>query len=427
MRAGSIRAIGVTKRYRRRTGSASYASMRESLTQFLMRQGRARPALFAALSDVSFEAQAGEVLGLIGRNGAGKSTLLKILGRITPPTAGRVELMGRVGSLLEVGTGFHGELSGRDNIMLSGAILGMRRSEIRASFDEIVAFADIGHVLDTPVKYYSSGMYMRLAFAVAAHLNPEIMLVDEVLAVGDAEFQKKCLGKMEDVARTGRTVIFVSHNMNAIERLCNRVLWLDQGRLQEDSPDVRNVVRIYTGTVEGGHRRVEWVARDDRLANAWFTPTRFVLCDGSEAAITGPLANNQRAFVRIEGIVHTLDPALTIGYAAYAEDGTLLYWSLQKDGSPDQWPGIDKGPYAVESEFPRHLLNEGVYRLELIVSLHHRAWLSQPGVDAPSLVFEIRGGLSDSPTWMGARPGQLAPLIPWRRVVSLSSVPASRS
>jgi lipopolysaccharide transport system ATP-binding protein len=186
---------------------------------------------FWALKDVSFEVKRGDVVGVIGRNGAGKSTLLKVLSRITEPTQGRVEITGRVASLLEVGTGFHPELTGRENIYLNGAILGMTRSEIRARFDEIVAFAEVERFLDTPVKRYSSGMYMRLAFAVAAHLEPEILVVDEVLAVGDAEFQKKCLGKMRDVAGLGRTVLFVSHNMAAVRALCRNALLLDKGRL----------------------------------------------------------------------------------------------------------------------------------------------------------------------------------------------------
>lgn len=197
-----------------------------------------------ALRDVSFEVKRGEVVGIIGRNGAGKSTLLKILSRITEPTTGAVDIYGRVASLLEVGTGFHPELTGRENIFLNGAILGMRKTEIEKKFDEIVAFAEVEKFIDTPVKRYSSGMYVRLAFAVAAHLEPEILLVDEVLAVGDAAFQKKCLGKMGDVAREGRTVLFVSHNMSAIRGLCKRALWVDAGQVRMDS-DANVVVGEY--------------------------------------------------------------------------------------------------------------------------------------------------------------------------------------
>jgi len=204
---------------------------------------------FWALRDVGFEIRRGEVVGVIGRNGAGKSTLLKILSRITEPSEGRVTIDGRVASLLEVGTGFHPELSGRENIFLNGAILGMGRAEIRRKFDEIVAFADVERFLDTPVKRYSSGMHVRLAFAVAAHLEPEILVVDEVLAVGDAEFQKKCLGKMSEVAQGGRTVFFVSHNMSAVQALCGRGLLLDRGKLVAEGP-VAEVIRGYVAALE---------------------------------------------------------------------------------------------------------------------------------------------------------------------------------
>ncbi|QOV90641.1 ABC transporter ATP-binding protein [Humisphaera borealis] len=232
----AISVNGLGKRYQ--LGAAAvprYKTVRDAIMQTagrLIRHGR-RPASrepFWALKDVSFEVKRGQVVGIIGRNGAGKSTLLKILSRITEPSEGGADIHGRVGSLLEVGTGFHPELSGRENIFLNGAILGMRRSEITRKFDEIVAFAEIEKFIDTPVKHYSSGMYMRLAFAVAAHLEPEILIVDEVLAVGDAEFQKKCLGKMGDVARGGRTVLFVSHNMQAVQQLCTSGIVLLRGQ-----------------------------------------------------------------------------------------------------------------------------------------------------------------------------------------------------
>src|SRR6476660_5241216 len=199
---------------------------------------------FWALKDVIFEVKRGEVVGIIGRNGAGKSTLLKILSRITEPTRGKIHLRGRVASLLEVGTGFHAELTGRENVFLNGAILGMNRVEIRQKFDEIVAFSGVEKFIDTPVKRYSSGMYVRLAFAVAAHLEPEILVVDEVLAVGDAAFQKKCLGKMDNIAKGGRPVLFVSHNMPAVSGLCDRVIWLNGGQIEKEGP-ARAVVRRY--------------------------------------------------------------------------------------------------------------------------------------------------------------------------------------
>ena len=243
------------------------------------RRDAASAAFFWALRDVSFEVPRGSALGLIGANGAGKSTLLKILSRVTEPTAGQVQLRGRVGSLLEVGTGFHPELTGRENVLLNGAILGMKRSEILAKFDAIVAFAEIGPFLDTPVKHYSSGMYLRLAFAVAAHLEPEILLVDEVLAVGDASFQKRCLGKMNDVAREGRTVIFVSHNLQAIQRLCSHAVMLEAGQVAAFG-DTSTVVgqylsRDYLRPAPGARIDVSALPRtgtgEARFVSVWYT------------------------------------------------------------------------------------------------------------------------------------------------------------
>jgi lipopolysaccharide transport system ATP-binding protein len=249
---------GLGKQYRL-GATVGHTTLRETLVGWVRRPfaARGQPApTFWALQDVSFTVAAGEVLGIIGANGAGKSTLLKVLSRITEPTTGRVTLYGRVGSLLEVGTGFHSELTGRENIYLSGAILGMRRREIERCFDAIVAFAEVERFLDTPVKRYSSGMYLRLAFAVAAHLEPEVLLVDEILAVGDAAFQRKCLGKMGDVARSGRTVLFVSHNMAAVEALCSRCLLLGEGRIRADGPPDQVIERYLAAlqTARGGRR-----------------------------------------------------------------------------------------------------------------------------------------------------------------------------
>jgi len=235
-----IKVENLSKQYKLGTHGAPYTTLRETLSRFsrspfeiLSRKNQNKSNSFWALRDVSFEVEPGEVIGIIGRNGAGKSTLLKILSRITEPTKGKIELYGRVGSLLEVGTGFHPELTGRENIFLNGAILGMRREEIAKKFDEIVDFAEIEKFLDTPVKHYSSGMYMRLAFAIAANLEPEILIVDEVLAVGDAEFEKKCLGKMKSVSdKEGRTVLFVSHNITAVSRLCKSALFLKSGEIE---------------------------------------------------------------------------------------------------------------------------------------------------------------------------------------------------
>src|SRR6267142_1080938 len=248
-----IHGEGLGKRYRR--GLQGDYGLRHSLEAFLRSpisslRGR-KEDFFWALKDVLLEVEEGEVLGLIGRNGAGKTTLLKILSRITRPTSGFAEIHGRVGSLLEVGIGFHHELTGRENTFLSGAILGMGKAAITRKFDEIVAFAELEKFIDTPVKHYSSGMYVRLAFAVAAHLEPEILLVDEVLAVGDINFQKKCLGKMGDVARAGRTVVLVSHQLNQIRRLSHRVVWIDAGSIRRDGP-THEVVSAYESAMSAG-------------------------------------------------------------------------------------------------------------------------------------------------------------------------------
>jgi lipopolysaccharide transport system ATP-binding protein len=252
-----IRVENVSKTYRlgaRRTGQTTLREgvVRAVRTPFdvLRRRGETTrdPDTLWALNDVSFEVHPGEVIGIIGRNGAGKSTLLKILSRITEPTAGRADLYGRVSSLLEVGTGFHPELTGRENIFLNGAILGMKRADIKRRFDRIVAFAEVERFIDTQIKHYSSGMHMRLAFAVAAHLEPEILIIDEVLAVGDAQFQKKCLGKMDTVAKEGRTILFVSHNMAAVSKLCRRGLVLEQGRVAYIGTQAEAVARYLTSS-----------------------------------------------------------------------------------------------------------------------------------------------------------------------------------
>ncbi|MCL4489684.1 MAG: polysaccharide ABC transporter ATP-binding protein [Chloroflexi bacterium] len=251
----AIRVDNISKLYRIGARVDRHATLRDQISEVLAAPFRRNHSggsadTIWALKDVSFEVPRGEVVGIIGRNGAGKSTLLKILSRITEPTRGCAEIAGRVGSLLEVGTGFHPELTGRENIYLNGAILGMRRAEIDSKFEEIVAFAEIDKFIDTPVKKYSSGMYMRLAFAVAAHLEPEILLVDEVLAVGDADFQKKCLGKMGDVAKEGRTVLFVSHNLGHMGRLCETGLWLAEGRAVRYGP-MGDAIASYQQSLDG--------------------------------------------------------------------------------------------------------------------------------------------------------------------------------
>jgi lipopolysaccharide transport system ATP-binding protein len=370
---------------------------------------------FWALKNVSFEVKPAEVVGIIGRNGAGKSTLLKILSRITEPSQGRLTLRGRVASLLEVGTGFHPELTGRENIFLNGAILGMVRAEITRKFDEIVAFAEVEKFLDTPVKRYSSGMYVRLAFAVAAHLEPEILVVDEVLAVGVAEFQKKCLGKMHDVSEGGRTVLFVSHNMNAVESLCSKALRLENGQLKDHGTDVRGIItRHLTGS--NGHSSASvWVNRDNSLNHSAMQPRYFAVQNSRGEPLTAPVRNDEPLFVVIRADIRQIDPALNAGFALFNQDSEQLLWSLTTDGPEERWPKLDRGEVEFRCALPCRFLNEGTFRLELNCSLHHRDWLVRPGHNSPAVHFEVRGGLSDSPYWLSARPGLLAPELKWER------------
>lgn len=422
MSALAIQVHNLGKQYRIGQ-SAAYGTLRDRMAdlvrapaRWLRRPSRAEPDTIWALKEVSFEIAHGQAVGIIGRNGAGKSTLLKILSRITAPTRGTLDLYGRVGSLLEVGTGFHPELSGRENILLNGAILGMRRAEIQRKFDEIVDFAEIEKFIDTPVKFYSSGMYMRLAFAVAAHLEPEILLVDEVLAVGDAQFQKKCLGKMGEVTQQGRTVLFVSHNLNAIEELCGRCMLFQSGQLLADSFDVRGVLNQYLHGVDNQSLQSVWQNDDRRYRNPYFHPLRLLIADEAGQPAPMPARNDAGLWVQIEAEIETLDPALTIGYAIYDEDSHLLFWSYQTDQKQADWPQLTPGRNVLRCPLPARWLNEGNYRLELIGGLHFREWLFQPGQDAPGIILSIQGGLSDSPYWMMKRPGILAPALKWCKV-----------
>jgi lipopolysaccharide transport system ATP-binding protein len=306
-----------------------------------------------ALDDVSFDVRPGEVLGIVGRNGAGKSTLLKILSRITEPTRGQATIHGRVGSLLEVGTGFHPELTGRDNVYLNGAVLGMTRAEVRRKFDEIVAFAEIDRFIDTPVKRYSSGMYVRLAFAVAAHLEPEILIVDEVLAVGDVGFQRKCLGKMNAAARSGRTVLFVSHNMGAIAELCSRAILLEQGRIRADG-EVQEVLERYSQVVSE-HARLVQIAPDPSapaailavgLENGAGEPTTsFDLAD--EIVITIRYSVPRR----IDGLQLTVTLARNMVDVVHSFDTDEL----------DEIPTREAGVYEARFALPGMFLKAGIY------------------------------------------------------------------
>jgi lipopolysaccharide transport system ATP-binding protein len=350
---------GLSKAYTLRHNATRHNTMGESLLHRLLHPFE-KPEMetFWALQDVSFDVYAGDVVGLIGRNGAGKSTLLKLLSRITEPTKGQIDLFGRVGSLLEVGTGFHPELTGRENIYLNGAILGMTRREIDHSFDAIVDFSGTERFLDTPVKRYSSGMYVRLAFAVAAHLNPEILIVDEVLAVGDAEFQKKCLGKMQDVSQSGRTILFVSHNMAAVRQLCNRAVYLQSGKVLLDA-GTEAVINTYLSEDAATDAAIVW---SDPITAPGTEGIRFL-----RAAIRNDLGriastiDSRKPFVlELEYEITAPMEKLKIGFMMQNSGGMEICGSNDEDL---QVPFRMPGRYVTRCVFPGYVLNEGQYQV----------------------------------------------------------------
>ena len=371
------------------------------LTRRSLSKETAEAPPFLALNNISFDVQQGEALGIIGRNGAGKSTLLKVLSQITEPTRGEVRIRGRVASLLEVGTGFHPELSGRENVFLNGAILGMSRAEISRKFDEIIAFAGVEKCLDTPVKRYSSGMYVRLAFAVAAHLEPEILIVDEVLAVGDAAFQKKCLGKMGDVTKEGRTVLFVSHNMTAVQSLCRRALLLSEGELAADGT-VGPVVTRYLQDAQGAGGEKSWSEPKTAPGNNLIRikQVRIFPDDSSQTLLTmqGPLRIETEYWVVGKG-------ALThLTYHLLNEQGITVLTTWCE--SIDREPGLYRSVFHI----PANLLNSGGYLLKLlIVENGNRVTYEHACIASFSLV----DAAERTGAWLGREPGVVQPILPW--------------
>jgi lipopolysaccharide transport system ATP-binding protein len=363
-----------------------------------------------AVRNVSFKVQEGEVLGIIGRNGAGKSTLLKLLSRITEPTEGRAIIHGRVGSLLEVGTGFHPELTGRENIYLNGAVLGMKRSEIERRFDDIVAFAEVEKFIDTPVKRYSSGMYLRLAFAVAAHLEPEILLVDEVLAVGDAEFQRKCLGKMSDVSQQGRTVLFVSHNMSAILNLTERALLLEQGKLAKVAPS-SEVVDFYlaSGHSQTGER--VWQADEVPRHAKPFQPLVLRAVD-KNGQIADTLRSVEPMAIEFEYALESPITALRVGIVLTTIRGETVFTSFDTDKLEqfEHFSTRQKGTYRSRCEIPADLLNAGQYSVTVIASTFR---VKRYFREDAALAFTIDATGSPGAHWPEPRPGPARPRLTW--------------
>jgi lipopolysaccharide transport system ATP-binding protein len=413
----SVKAEGVGKRYRIGGALQKQSTLRDAVAAAVKRPierirhpgaaGHVTEEIWA-LRNVSLDVEEGEVLGLIGSNGAGKSTFLKIISRITEPTEGEINLNGRVGSLLEVGTGFHAELTGRENIYLNGAILGMTRAEIGRRFDEIVEFSEISRFLDTPVKRYSSGMYVRLAFAVAAHLEPEILVIDEVLAVGDAAFQAKCLGRMEDVANAGRTVLFVSHNMQAIRSLCTRVVELQRGEVV-DSGRPSEVVDRYLRQ-QGGASGILELEGDDRLGDGEVLLAALRVL-GPDRRPTSVVISSQPFSVQMDVDLESIPFGLTIGFDLALADTTVAFRSYQTDGDPEMWPELKQGRNRLECQVPADLLNAGRYTVLPRISIDRQRWIVRGG----AVSFDVQRDPGASIHALASKPGAVAPLLTWAR------------
>ena len=409
----AIRACGISKRYvigQLRGGRTMLRDEVGDVVRALVRRDRVpKRDVFWALQDVSFEVEEGAVVGLIGRNGAGKTTLLRILSRITEPSAGYVDLRGRTASLLEVGTGFHPELTGRENVYLNGSILGMTRREISSKFDEIIAFAGVERFVDTPVKRYSSGMYVRLAFSVAAFLDPDILIIDEVLSVGDAAFQRRSLGKIEDVARSGRTVLFVSHSMQSVRSLCDRAILLEAGRVVADG-DTESIVRQYLENEAGpgGFRR--WEDPAERPGDDQCRLVEVRVEDDGENVVTAVGSSEPLTVVMVVELA-SLHPALAVGFDLLASDGSCAFRSFQTDAPEESQPRLEPGVLELRCKIPGGLLNTGRFTISPRIGLHYIKWIAQVDSAVQFDVFYDHGGSEFLNA--AARPGVIAPVLDW--------------
>lgn len=408
----AVRVRELSKRYRLGASAGGYRTLRDSLAGLFAGKRRSPgPETIWALRGVSFDLHAGQVLGVIGRNGAGKTTLLKILSRVTDPTEGYAEIRGRVGALLEVGTGFHPELTGRENIYLNGAILGMRRAEIERRLDEIVSFAGVEQFVDTPIKRYSTGMNLRLAFAVAAHLEPEILVVDEVLAVGDAEFQRKCIGKMGEVADQGRTVLFVSHDMSAILRLTEEAILLEEGRVALRAPSGEAVDRyLESGLVQAGERT--WNAQDPRADSAQpFRPLALRVLDQRGNPASAVLSSEPFS-VEFEYELDQEIKGLRVGIYLSTVRGEPVLTSYDTDRASDyeRLPVRAAGRYRSRCQFPADLLNGGRFVLGVNASAFRiRSYFT----DEHALTFSVDATGAPGSQWAEPRRGPVRPALAW--------------
>jgi len=412
----AIRVKNIGKEYRLGQLMNTYRTLRESITERVRnnKQGieidSTIPNSIWALRNVTFDVNQGQVLGVVGRNGAGKSTLLKILSRVTEPSEGSAEIHGRIGSLLEVGTGFHPELTGRENIFLNGAILGMRKTEIESKFDEIVDFAEVEQFIDTPVKRYSSGMYLRLAFAVAAHLEPEILIVDEVLAVGDAEFQRKCLGKMSDVAKQGRTVMFVSHNMSAILRLTEETLVIDHGQLLLRAPS-QEAVDFYLsrGLTQEGQRR--WLADEIPAKSAPFKPVAIRLLD-KKGKVIDTVRSTEESFIEFEYSLAKAVKGLRVGIYLITARGEFVFTSFDTDDEESfiALSQRNSGNYISRVRIPANLLNGGRFVAGVNASSYR---IKTYFHDEQALAFNVDVSGAPGTQWPEPRMGPIRPALKW--------------
>jgi lipopolysaccharide transport system ATP-binding protein len=417
----------ISKEYR--LGQIGGGTLREDFSRWWARlRGKPDPLLkigeehharkmgeqFWALDNVSFQVKQGEVLGIIGRNGAGKSTLLKILSQVTSPTSGEIKIKGRIASLLEVGTGFHPELTGRENVFLNGAILGMTKAEIRRKFDEIVAFSGVEEFIDTPVKRYSSGMYVRLAFAVAAHLEPEILIVDEVLAVGDAEFQKKCLGKMQDVATGGRTILFVSHNMAAVTKLCDRSVLMDAGRVHLIGP-TNEVLPHYlkVGTQSEGIRK--WEKFDNDALN--IHALRILAPDGT---VTGHVDIRHPFAIEIDYTILRPLPRFRMALRFVLADGSIAFTTSDSAASGYEMKSLSPGFYTSCCVVPGDLLNEGFYCLTLSADIPFQKVLF---LEEGALGFSVEQTGGVNARFAEKWPGAVCPRLEWQTKLAKNGEP----
>ena len=366
---------------------------------------------FWALRNVSFKINQGERVGIIGRNGAGKTTLLKLLSRITEPSEGRIKIKGRVASLLEVGTGFHPELTGRENIYLNGAVLGMTRSEIKKKFDDIVDFSGVEKFLDTPVKRFSSGMYVRLAFAVAAHLEPDILLVDEVLAVGDVEFQKKSLGKMEEVSTNeGRTVLFVSHNLGAVSRLCNYCIWINSGKISEIG-SCEKVISDYLNVNKKFNGQIIWDIKEDAPGDKDYIYVKSLKIINSKGEITKTVFSEEPFWIEIEYEVLKDLPLSQIGIKLNSDNGEIIFQSGDNNLLNPQIINRSPGRYLSRCLIPSYLLNQGNFSISLYGHIPGMKFLINNS-NEPVMNFEVL--LKHSTDGYGKLPGIIKPLLEWK-------------